>query len=286
MIPTKERNHTALLVRCKSYDILVDCGEGTQRQLKMKKIPPTRIRKILISHWHGDHTLGLPGLIQTLGASNYESVLEIYGPKGTRKHMSAMKKAFLYEQRIEIKIKEVSTGKIFEDNDIIIRAAKLEHGVPCVGYSIKEQDYRRINLQYVKKLGIPQGPLLGKLQNNKSIVWKGKKVMPKNATYIVKGKKIAYIVDTELCNNCIKLAKDSDVLVCEATFASEHEEKAFDYKHLTAKQASQIANQANIKMLILTHFSQRYKSIKDIEDEARTYFSNTRAAFDFMKMKV
>jgi len=286
MIPTKERNHTALLVRCKSYDILVDCGEGTQRQLKMKKIPPTRIRKILISHWHGDHTLGLPGLIQTLGASNYESVLEIYGPKGTRKHMSAMKKAFLYEQRIEIKIKEVSTGKIFEDNDIIIRAAKLEHGVPCVCYSIKEQDYRRINLQYVKKLGIPQGPLLGKLQNNKSIVWKGKKVMPKNATYIVKGKKIAYIVDTELCNNCIKLAKDSDVLVCEATFASEHEEKAFDYKHLTAKQASQIANQANIKMLILTHFSQRYKSIKDIEDEARTYFSNTRAAFDFMKMKV
>jgi len=286
MIPTKERNHTALLVRCKNYDVLVDCGEGTQRQLRMKKIPPTRIRKILISHWHGDHTLGLPGLVQTLGASNYTGVLEIYGPKGTRKHMSAMKKAFLYEQRIEIKVKEVGTRKIFEDSDIIIHSAELEHGVPCVGYSIKEQDYRRINIGYVKKLGIPQGPLLGKLQSNKSIIWKGKKIMPKNATYIVKGKKISYIVDTELCSNCFKLAQDSDILISESTFTSEHEEKAFDYKHLTAKQAAQIANESNSKLLILTHFSQRYKSIKEIEDEARTYFSNTRAAFDFMKLKV
>jgi ribonuclease Z len=286
MIPTKERNHTALLVRCKNYDVLVDCGEGAQRQLKIKKIPPTRIRKILISHWHGDHTLGLPGLIQTLGASNYEGVLEIYGPKGSKKHMSAMKNAFLYEQKIEIKIKEVGTKKIMEDNDLIIHSAELEHGVPCVGYSIKEQDYRRIKLPFVKKLGIPDGPLLGKLQQNKSITWKGKKVSPKDATYVVEGKKMAYVVDTEMCSNCLKLAQDADVLVSEATFMMEHEEKAFDYKHLTGKQASELANQANVKLLILTHFSQRYKSTTEIEEEAKTYFSNARAAFDFMQIKV
>jgi ribonuclease Z len=286
MIPTKERNHQALLVRCRNYDILVDCGEGTQRQLKIAKIPPTRIRKILISHWHGDHTLGLPGLIQTLGASNYENVLEVYGPKGTRKHMQAMKKVFIYDERIDIKIKEVGTKKIFEDNDIIIHSGELNHGVPCVGFSIKEQDYRRINVNYVKKLGIPDGPLLGELQAGKSIMWKNMKISPKDATYVVKGKKLAYVVDTELCANCTKLAQDADVLVSESTFASEHEEKAFDYKHLTAKQAAQIANEANVQLLVLTHFSQRYKSMEQIEDEAKTYFANTRIAYDFMKMKV
>ena len=286
MIPTKERNHTALLVRCKNYDVLVDCGEGTQRQIKIMKIAPTRIRKILISHWHGDHTLGLPGLIQTLGASNYEGMLEIFGPKGTKNHIAALKKAFIFEDRLQLKIHEVGTGKIFEDSDLIIHSAKLEHGVPCIGFSIKEQDYRRINLDYVNKLGIPEGPLLGKLQNNKPITWKGKKVMPKNATYVVEGKKLAYVVDTELCKNCLKLAKDADVLVSEATFMEEHEEKAFDYKHLTGKQAAELANQANAKLLILTHFSQRYKSTTEIEEEAKTYFSNTRAAFDFMKLRV
>ncbi len=286
MVPTKDRNHAALLARCKNYDILLDCGEGTQRQLKIMKIPPTRIKKILISHWHGDHTLGVPGLIQTLGASNYEGVLEIYGPKGTKSHMNAMKKAFLYEQRIEIKIIEVGTKKIFEDNDIIIKSASLDHGVPCVGYSIKEQDYRRINVKYVKKMGIPDGPLLGKLQTGKSITWKGKKIKPDDATYVVEGKKMTYIVDTALCANCVKLAKDADVLVSESTYHSEHEEKASDYKHLTAKQAAQLANEANVKQLILTHFSQRYKTMQDIEDEAKTYFSNTRLAYDFMKMKV
>jgi ribonuclease Z len=286
MVPTKERNHTALLVRLKNYDVLVDCGEGTQRQLKIKKIAPTRIKKILVSHWHGDHTLGMPGLIQTLGISNYEGVLEVYGPKGTRKHMKALHDAFLFEQRVEIKVKEVSKGKIYSDKDIEIHAEELDHGVPCIGFSIKEQDTRRIKMPYVKKLGIPQGPLLGKLQNNKIITWKGKKVSPKDATYVVPGKKLAYVVDTELCKNAFKLAENSDVLVSEATFKADLEEKAYDYKHLTAKQAAQLANQSNSKLLILTHFSQRYKSIKDVEDDAKDYFDNVRAAFDFMKIKI
>jgi ribonuclease Z len=286
MVPTADRSQSALLVSLNKYDILIDCGEGAQRQLKIKKCSPTRIRKVLISHWHGDHTLGLPGLIQTLGMSHYEGVLEIYGPKGTRKHVKALHQAFLFEQRIQLKIKEVSKGKIFEDSDIIIQAEALNHGVPCIGFSIKEQDRRRINVEYVKKLGIPDGPLLGKLQDGKTIEWHGKKVSPKKATYIVKGKKLAYVVDTELCKNCFKLAEDSDVLVSEATFSSEHEEKAFDYKHLTAKQAAQIANQANAKLLIITHFSQRYKSINEVEDDAKTYFANSKAAYDFMRVEV
>ncbi len=286
MVPTAERSQSALLVSLKNYDILIDCGEGTQRQLKMKKCSPTRIRKILISHWHGDHTLGVPGLIQTLGMSHYEGILEIYGPKGTRKHIKALSNAFLFEQRLEIKIKEVSKGKIFEDSDIIINAEALDHGVPCIGFTVKEQDRRRIDVDYVKKLGIPDGPLLGKLQDGKTIEWKGKKVSPKQATYVVQGKKLAYVVDTEMCKNCTKLAQDADVLVSEATFTTEQEDKAFDYKHLSTKQAAQIASQSNAKLLILTHFSQRYTSTTEIEQDAKVYFDNVKAAFDFMRIEV
>jgi ribonuclease Z len=274
------------LVRCKTYDVLIDCGEGTQRQLKIKKISPTRIRKILISHWHGDHTLGIAGLIQTLGMSNYEGVLEIYGPKGTKKSIKALHDAFYFEERIQLKVIECKEGKIFEDENLKIECAELEHNVPCLGFSITEQDKRRMNLPFVKKLGIPDGPLLGKLQQGKSIVWKGKKILPGEATYIVKGKKMAYIVDTLLCDNCFRLAKDADLLVCEATFKSELEEKGADSKHMTAKQAAQIANQANVEKLVLTHFSQRYKSVIELEDDAKDLFHNTISAHDFMQIKI
>jgi ribonuclease Z len=286
MVPTKDRNHTSLLVRCKTYDILIDCGEGTQRQLKMKKISPTRIRKILISHWHGDHTLGLAGLIQTLGMSNYEGVLEIYGPKGTKKSIKALKDAFYFVDKVELKITECKTGKIFSDDSLKIESAELEHNIPCLGYSITEQDKRRIKVATVKKMGIPDGPLLGKLQKGKSVTWKGKKIMPKDVTYIVKGKKLAYVLDTSLCDNCFKLADEADVLVCEATFKSDLEEKSTDSKHLTAKQAAQIANQANVGKLILTHFSQRYKSVIELEEDAKDLFHNTMSAHDFMKIKI
>src|SRR3989339_74316 len=117
MVPTKERNHTSILLTYKSDGILFDCGEGTQRQLSIAGIKPSKINKILITHWHGDHILGLPGLIQTLAAQEYSGSLEIYGPKGTKKFMDKMFEAFIFDKHIDIKIKEVGDGIFFENDD-------------------------------------------------------------------------------------------------------------------------------------------------------------------------
>ena len=286
MVPTKERNHSSALISYGSEGILIDCGEGTQRQIKIAGIKPSKVTKILISHWHGDHVLGIPGLIQTLAKNGYDKVLEIYGPEGTKEKITNMFKAFSFEDKIETKIHEITKKRFFEGNDFFLEALPLEHGIITIGFSFIEKDKRRINVDAVRKLGIPDGPLLGKLQSGKSITFKEKKITPEQATYVVNGKKISFIADTVPCNNALELAMNSDILVCESTYADKLEEKAAEYMHMTSKQAGLLANQAKAKKLILTHFSQRYKTMEEIEDDAKDVFSNTICAYDFMKIKI
>lgn len=286
MVPTKERNHTSVFLSYNGEGILFDCGEGTQRQMRIAGIRPTQLNKILISHWHGDHVLGLPGIIQTLGASEYPGTLEIYGPPGTSKHFAAMFEAFEFDRRIELKITEIEKGIFFDGKDYSLECAKLSHTVMTLGFSFIEKDRRRIDVKEAKKLGIPDGPLLGKLQDGQSIMWKGKKVSPEEVTYTVKGKKIAFIADTVPCKSAVELSEAADILICEATYSSTHEDKGEEYGHMTAKQAGLIANQANAKKLVLTHFSQRYKNTQEIEEDARTVFDNVVCAEDFMRLKI
>ena len=286
MVPTKERNQSAILISYKTEGILVDCGEGTQRQLKLANVPVSKITKILISHWHGDHTFGLPGLISTMGASNYSKVLEIYGPKGTKKKIEHMFDAFVFDRRIQLKIVEITQGMFYENDDFSLDALPLNHGMETFGYIFIEKDRRRINVKKIKELEIPEGPLLGKLQEGKSIDFKGKKITPDETTYIVKGKRIGIIADTSPCNNCYKIAKDTDLLICESTYESTLEAKGEEYCHMTAKQAAEIANKSNAKKLILTHFSARYTDVKHVEDDAKQIFDNSKAAWDLMKVDI
>ncbi len=286
MVPTKERNQSGVFIRYKNEGILVDCGEGMQRQFKQKGIPLTKITKILITHWHGDHVFGLPGVISTLGTEEYSKTLEIYGPKGTKRHMEDMFRAFVFDRRIKFEIKEIKSGKFFEKRDFYLEALPLEHGVVTLGYSFVERDIRHIDVKKIKKLGIPHGPLLGKLQRGEGIIFKDRKVDPNDVTYIEKGKKITIIADTIPCKNVVKLAKDADLLVCEATYSSKLEEKGEAYGHMTGKQAGLVANQADAKKLLLTHFSARYKTTHEVEEDAKGVFSNSIAAKDFMVLKV
>ncbi len=290
MVPTKERNHSSIFLRYNSYGILFDCGEGTQRQLKIAKIKPSAINVIFISHWDGDHVLGLPGLIQTLAMSEENKKLRIIGPKGTKAKCGFMLKAFEFQKEIELKISELEDKeeikKCYEAPGFLINAYKLEHKVVCYGYEFIEKDMRKIELKKVREAGIPEGPLLGKIQEGKSIKFKGKLYSADDLSYIKKGKKAGFISDTRICNNCIKLAKDKDVVVCDSTFHSMHEEKAEEYYHMTAKQAASVAQQACAKKLVLTHFSQRYSSVAELEEEAKAIFPNTIAAYDFMKLKI
>tara|TARA_Y100000310_G_scaffold171178_1_gene171381 strand:+ start:19089 stop:19949 length:861 start_codon:yes stop_codon:yes gene_type:complete len=286
MVPTKERNQSAVLVSYGSEGILVDCGEGTQRQLKIAGVKLTKITKILISHLHGDHVLGLPGMIQSMSSADYNDILDIYGPVGTKKFVENLFKTFLFDRKIEIRVRDIKSGRFSESDDMILEAQSLEHNVDTLGYSIIEKDRRKINLKFTKKLGIPDGPLLGKMQDGKNIVWKGKKINVDDATDIVKGKKATIISDTVPCKGADMLAKDSDLLISEATYASDLEDKSIEYGHMTSKQAAELANRTGSKKLVLTHFSARYKNTLKLEEDARDYFDDVLCAEDFMKINL
>ena len=286
MIPTKSRNQLSILLKYKDEGILFDCGEGTQRQLKIIGIPPTKITKILVSHWHLDHVLGLPGLITTLGASNYNKKLKLYGPKNSRRFIENMFKAFIQHQPIDIEVIEIKKQRIFENNDFYIESLPMKHGIACFGYSFVEKDRRKINLSYLKKFGLKQHPILKKLQHGEDIEWKEKTIKAELATETVKGKKITFITDTLPNENIIKLAKDSDILICESTHTKEVGEKTEKYKHMTAEQAAELAKKSRAKKLVLMHFSQRYKTTEPFIKEARKVFKNTIAAEDFKVIKV
>lgn len=286
-VPTAKRNHTGILVETEKETILVDCGEGIQRQFRVAKINPCKLTKILLTHWHADHALGLAGLLYTLGTSNYSKTLEIYGPKGTIKKIELLQKVYNHF-KINLKIKEISK-KVFESSNLIIEAAKMKHGITTNAYSIIIKDKIRLDKTKLKKLKLPNSPILKKLQEGKDITHPEtkKKIKSKSVTYLQKGKKITIILDTGLNNNAINLAKFSDALICEATFSEEEEEKAIEYNHLTTKQAATIAKKAKCSSLILTHLSQKHeRNSQKLLKEAKKSFTNTSLAIELKKIKI
>ena len=289
MVPTKDRNQSGIFFKYKNEGLLFDCGEGIQRQFKTIDEKITKITKIFISHWHGDHVLGIPGLLQSLNSSLYEQddvSVEIYGPQGTEKAIKTLLDCFTFDRTISLVVKDFNEGVIFQNTDFFIEVYALEHSIPTFGFRFVEKDRRRVDLEKTKKYCLPEGPLLGKLQQGETITFNKKKIKPEDVTYLVPGKKIAYISDTSLCKNCLKLAQDVDALIIEATYHSRDEEKAEKYKHLTALQAAMIAQQSNAGRLLLTHFSQRYKTVGDLEQEAKDVFPDTVAAYDFLRIKI
>jgi len=286
MLPTKERNPIAVHIHYKKENILFDCGEGTQRQMKIAGLSPAKITKLLISHWHGDHIFGLPGLLLTMGASHYRGTLQLYGPKTSKQRFQQMKEVYIRQNVLDVQVKEVGKGTFLDTKDYTIEALPLEHSTQVVGYSFIEKDTRKIKMNYLKKYGLQQHPIIKKLQQGKDITWKGKKIKAKDATTLKKGKKITLITDTIVCPNIIKLAKNADVLICEATHLDILKDKAKEFKHLTAKQVGQLAKKARVKKLVLMHFSQRYKSTKPLEQEAKKQFKNTICAKDFYTFKL
>ncbi len=284
-IPSAERNHTSILLEYKDENILIDCGEGTQRQFRKAELNPNKITRILITHWHGDHTLGIPGLLETLSFSDYNKTLFIYGPKGTKEFMNQVLKTFVFHENFKIEVEEVS-GKFFETEDFYLEAQKMSHGVPCNAYNFIEKDKIRIDKKKLEKTKI-QGPILQKLKQGKDIVFEGKKYPAKNLTYKEGGKKISFVLDTSFNDAIIPFVKNSDLLVCESTFGEELADKAKEYHHLTSKQAGEIAKKSNSKKLILTHISQRYsKDNKAILNSAKKIFKNTTLAKDFDRVDI
>lgn len=280
-IPTKKRNHTAILASFANENILIDCGEGTQKQFRIAELSPAKLTRILITHWHGDHMLGLPGLFQTLAMSGYQKTLKLYGPKGTKRFIDLIQE-LIRGFNINLEVHEVSQGTIIDERDFKIETKEMSHSVPAVAYSIIIKDKIRLNKSKLKKLKLPNSPLLKDLTQGKDITFNGKKIKASQLTYEEKGKKLTIIMDTAANENAIALAKNSDLLVTESSFSKEEMEKAREYRHLTAPQAAEIAKKSKSKKLILTHISQRYEhNPAIIEKEAKKIFKNVKLAKDF-----
>ncbi len=287
--PTKERNHSAVLLKYEGKSLLFDCGEGTQRQLILAGESPMKIDNIFVTHWHGDHVLGIPGLLQTLGLHGRTKPIHIWGPIGSKKRMDYLMQGFQIRVKCDVVVHEVNpktTGKIYGTEKFEIWATKLVHSTTCFGYSFKEKDKLRLHKNKVLKLGLQGHPILKKLQQGKDITHKGKKIKAKDMTYLQLGKKFTLVLDSEYTEKIATLAKGSDLFVCESTFSSKEKELAKKRNHMTSKQAARLAKKAGVKKLVLTHFSQRYKSLKDIEKEAKSVFKNTTISKDLMIFKV
>ena len=285
-IPTARRNHTAILLDYQGEHMLIDCGEGTQRQFRKAKLNPCKLNKVLITHWHGDHVFGLPGLFQTLVLSGYSKKMQIFGPKNTKKFMREFVNIFVPVLKFKADVKEVS-GKFFETNDFYLEASSMTHGIPCNAYSFVIKDKLRIDKKKLTKTKIPLGPLISKIKQGKDIFYKGKKYKAKDLTYIEKGKKISFVLDTSFNKKIIPFVKNSDVLVIESTLESSLKETAKEHKHLTSDQAAKIAKKAKVKKLILTHLSPRYeKDTKVILNEAEKIFKNVLIVKDLDEIEI
>jgi len=291
-IPTISRNHTSILLNYKYENILVDCGEGTQRQFRKAKINPCKTSRLLITHWHGDHVLGIPGLFQTLNLNNYSKTLFIYGPNGTKKFIREIMKIFIYKPKFKIVVEEVS-GKFFENDDFSLEAVSLEHGVPTNGYIFREKDRRKIDkeklqgiLRKFKVDGFDMSKI-ARLSKGENVKIKGKLLEVKKLTSIIKGRKVSFIFDTGYCANALKLAKESELSIIESTYGSDRNDLAKKYKHLSSEMAALIAKKSGVRKLILTHISQIYEyKEKVLLNEAKKIFDNVEIAEDLMVVEV
>ncbi len=288
--PTEKRNHVAVLLKYNGESLLFDCGEGTQRQFRIAKENPMKISKIFITHWHGDHVFGLPGLIQSLATSNRIPSLEIYGPTGTKKKFKEIMEAFKIGLPFKVKIKEFSSKKpvkVVDEKTYEIYGMNVNHSIPTVAYFFKEKDRKKLNKKVLTKYGLQDTPKVKPLLEGKSINVEGKEIKPKDAVYIEKGKKISVVLDTEFFPDLTEFVKDSNILISEGTFSNKLREKAREKGgHMTVKDAAKLAKKSKSKELYILHFSQRYKNTKELEKEAISVFKNSKFAKDFDKISI
>lgn len=286
-VPSKHRNHTAIVLKHFGEVMLFDCGEGTQRQLTYAKISPMKIDKIFITHYHGDHILGLAGLIQSMGFRGRSEDLDIYGPKGLNKLINAISNTGFFQINFQIITHEIGEGIVLETNEYIIKSIIAEHNIDNLAYSIYEKKKPRFLREKAIELGVPVGPAFGKLHNGEEVEINGKIIKPEQVLGEPRiGQKVTYSGDTRPCEKMIELAQGSDVLIHEATYEHEDQDKAIENCHSTSKEAAEIAKEANVKLLVLTHISTRYTTDINIKEEAKEIFENTVVANDFTELNI
>lgn len=285
-IPSKRRNPASIWLQYEDEAFLWDCGEGCQRQLMQAKTSFMKIGRIFITHWHADHWAGIIGLMQTMNMEGRRNALHIYGPEAER-FVGDLLDLDYWGPRFRVIPHNVpfegsELTPVYEAKKFTIYSIPVEHTVPSVGYSFRENDVWNVDIKKAGKFGIRQGPLVGKLKRDGKVKVGGKLVKLEQVGYIKKGIQVTYTGDTEPCKNLEKLCQGVDLLIHDATFLEERE----DRMHGDVKAAARLAKKCGVGELILTHFSRRYTDIKPLRDEAMKIFKNTGVAEDLMKIKL
>jgi len=278
--PTRKRNHGAYLFRWNGEGLLFDPGEGTQRQFIFANIAPTCVTRIFVSHFHGDHCLGLGSMLMRLNLDKVTHPIHCYYPASGKKYFDRLRFGTIYHETIQVIEHPVAKpGLVEEGPNFRIEASFLEHGVDNLAWRITEHDRRKFDAQKLQAARIT-GPLVRELEEKGVLQIEGREIHLDDVSWIRRGDAVAIVSDTRFCQNAIDIARGAKILLCESTYLEEHRDLAEKHLHLTARQAASIAKEAGVEKLILTHFSARYLSSRDFEIEARTIFPNCEAAED------
>jgi ribonuclease Z len=288
--PTIERNVASLAIVREGETMLVDCGEGTQRQM-MKYGISFNFADLLITHWHADHYLGLMGLCRTLVLQDRTEPMRVWAPKGADRMLKKMDGLGLERLSFPMQVTELAPGDVIQRDGYAIRTFNLDHrGAPSLGYALVEDERRgRFNPDLARELGIPEGPLWGKIHKGQAITLDDGRVIEPSVlvgpTRV--GRTLVVTGDTRPTDATIEAAKGADLLVHEATFAEEEAGRAVETGHSTAREAATVAAKAGVKKLALTHLSARYtRDTSDLERESRNVFAETVIARDGMELAV
>ena len=289
-VPAKMRNVSSIALKLldeRNEIWLFDCGEATQQQILNTTIRPGKIKKIFITHLHGDHIFGLPGLLTSRSFQGGEDELTIYGPKGIKRFIDASISVSYSKLSYPLKVIEFEEdGLLFSDQQFKVEAMKLEHGIPSYGFRITESDQiGELKADELKALGVPFGPVFGRLKRGEVVTLEDGRVID-GKDYVsedIKGRIVVICGDTRFTPKTIALAHNANVLVHEAAYEADKEKTARQHFHSTSKQAATIALEANVQQLYLTHISARYlgHQVSQLEQEARKVFPQTKVVKDF-----
>lgn len=285
-VPTRERNHNGYLLRWDGLGVLFDPGEGTQRQMTLAGVAASEVDAICITHAHGDHCLGLPGVLQRLSLDGVPGPVPVVHPAGATEYVERLRSASAHDGPLAVQLRAVDApGRVLDLPGLAVEALPLRHGVPTLGYRLVEPDGRRMLADRLRESAVT-GPDVGRLRREGSLLTPAGVVHLDDVSEPRPGQRFAFVMDTAPCPEAVELAREADLLVCEATFGDAEAGVAAAYGHLTARDAAAIAREAGARRLVLTHFSQRYRDTRPLLEQAREVFPDTVVARDLDRIAV
>jgi ribonuclease Z len=283
-MPSRERNHNGYLLLWDEHGVLVDPGEGTQRQLLFSGVRTTRITHICLTHLHGDHCLGLPGVLARLSQCQPPGPVSLHFPASGLQFVERLLTSSIVDLDLGLKMNPVSgPGVVVDRPRFRLRAERLDHSADALGWRIEDPPRRHLLADRLEKLGI-RGSAVQELVESERVHVGDRVVHLADVSELGRGHSVAFVFDTRWCDGAVSLARGADLLVCESTFLEVDADRARDYGHLTASQAGELASVAGARRLVLTHFSGRYPDADAFLVEARRKFDDVVLAEDLMRV--